>query len=247
MRDRSIRPFLKAIAAMAVIAALSGVQSAQALDQELQINVDGFTTTFAVGNGGSASTGGDLSFHGVVINSTISDNFAGSAGGSFLQGSTTTLRDADGAAHTVTVSVGETNWLAPTTPPSITALSSLTGNTTFAGASNLSYQSYVDQANGQNSTPAIYTTGLQNTYALGNVGSPGSWGLKDASTLISSLHSLFSMTSVFSVNLSDSAVVNLSSQVKLTSVPEPSSMAITGLGALGMIGYGLRRRKARGA
>ncbi len=32
-----------------------------------------------------------------------------------------------------------------------------------------------------------------------------------------------------------------------TVVPEPSSMAIAGLGALGMIGYGLRRRKALGA
>ncbi len=30
-------------------------------------------------------------------------------------------------------------------------------------------------------------------------------------------------------------------------VPEPSTMAIAGLGALGMIGYGLRRRKALGA
>ncbi len=30
-------------------------------------------------------------------------------------------------------------------------------------------------------------------------------------------------------------------------VPEPSSMAIAGLGALGLIGYGLRRRKALGA
>jgi len=32
-----------------------------------------------------------------------------------------------------------------------------------------------------------------------------------------------------------------------SAVPEPSSMAIAGLGALGMIGYGLRRRKALGA
>jgi hypothetical protein len=30
-------------------------------------------------------------------------------------------------------------------------------------------------------------------------------------------------------------------------VPEPSSLAIAGLGALGLIGYGLRRRKAKGA
>ncbi len=33
----------------------------------------------------------------------------------------------------------------------------------------------------------------------------------------------------------------------VTAVPEPSAMAIAGLGALGMIGYGLRRRKALGA
>jgi MYXO-CTERM domain-containing protein len=32
-----------------------------------------------------------------------------------------------------------------------------------------------------------------------------------------------------------------------SSTPEPSSMAIAGLGALGMFGYGLRRRKASGA
>jgi hypothetical protein len=33
----------------------------------------------------------------------------------------------------------------------------------------------------------------------------------------------------------------------VTGVPEPSTLAIAGLGALGMIGYGLRRRKALGA
>jgi LPXTG-motif cell wall-anchored protein len=30
-------------------------------------------------------------------------------------------------------------------------------------------------------------------------------------------------------------------------VPEPSSLAIAGIGALGLIGFGLRRRKAMGA
>jgi hypothetical protein len=33
----------------------------------------------------------------------------------------------------------------------------------------------------------------------------------------------------------------------LTTVPEPSSMALAGLGALGLIGFALRRRKAMGA
>jgi len=38
-----------------------------------------------------------------------------------------------------------------------------------------------------------------------------------------------------------------SGDVRTTPVPEPSTMAFVGLGALGMIGYGLRRRKASGA
>ncbi len=252
MRDRSIRPFLKAIAAMAVIAALSGVQSAQAVvgDQELQITVDGFTTTFSAANGGSASTnnnGTNLLFHGVTINANISDNNPGS-GVSFIQGSTVTLRDSDGGSHAVKVSVGDTNWTAPTTPPSITATSSLGGTSTITGASGLSLTSYVDQGNGQNSQVGAID-GPQTTYSTGNVGSGGgnSFALNTASGTITSLSSGFSMTSVVNASLTGSAVVNWTTNLVLTPVPEPSSMATAGLGALGMIGYALRRRKALGA
>jgi len=40
---------------------------------------------------------------------------------------------------------------------------------------------------------------------------------------------------------------NTSASLTIASVPEPSSLAIAGIGALGLIGYGLRRRKALGA
>jgi len=43
----------------------------------------------------------------------------------------------------------------------------------------------------------------------------------------------------------DSATLTITTTV-LAAVPEPSSMALVGLGAMGMIGYGLRRRKALG-
>jgi len=35
--------------------------------------------------------------------------------------------------------------------------------------------------------------------------------------------------------------------VTITAIPEPSSMALAGLGAMGLVGYGLRRRKVLGA
>jgi hypothetical protein len=249
MRVRTVRPFLKVIAALAVIAALPIVPSACALDQELQITVDGFTTTFAVPNGGSATTPGNLVFHGVTINATISDNNPGTASSSFLQSDTVTLRDTDGNSHTVSISAGDTNWTAPTTPPNVVATSSLGGTSTTTGASNLTLTSYVDTANGQNSTPAGGSLGAQTTYTSGNIGSGGgaSFDLTTAAKTFTTLHSPFSMTSVVSVSLSGAAVVNFTTDLVLTQVPEPSTMALAGLGALGFIGYGVRRRKARTA
>ena len=59
----------------------------------------------------------------------------------------------------------------------------------------------------------------------------------------------FTITQNFSITLAGHSVGSYSIQtgVNPVGVPEPSSMAIAGLGALGMIGYGLRRRKALGA
>jgi len=240
------RPFLNAIAALAVIAALTSVQSAYALDQELQITVDGFLTTFTAPNGGSASTGGNILFHGVTINANISDNNPGTPSLGFLQGSTVTLRDSDGLSHTVKISVGDTNWNNPT--GTLTAVSSLGGTSTATGASGLSLTSYVDQANGQNSQAGT-TLGPVSTYQSGNINSGGgaAFALNTATAGITGLHSPFSMTSVVNVSLSASAIVNFTSNLALTPVPEPSTMALTGLGALGFVGYGLRRRKAKGA
>ncbi len=45
----------------------------------------------------------------------------------------------------------------------------------------------------------------------------------------------------------NSSNINATTTLSAVAVPEPSTMAIAGLGALGMIGYGLRRRKALGA
>jgi len=250
MIERRIRPFLKAIAAMALIAALSGVQSARALDQELQITVDGFSTTYTAPNGASATTGGNVTFHGVLINANISDNNPGTSSESFIQGATVSLRYVSGASHSVVISVGDTNWTAPQTPPSIVAVSSLGGTSTNGGASGLSLTGYVDPGNGQNSTPAVYSLGPVSAYQTANtIGSGGgkSFALNDVSTLITVLTTKFSMTSVVDVTVGSGTVVNFTSNLVLTPTPEPSSMAIAGLGALGMIGYGLRRRKALGA
>ena len=100
-------------------------------------------------------------------------------------------------------------------------------------------------------TPTGTTLGPESTYSTGNINSGGGAGfnLNTATATITTLGSPFSMTSVVNVSVGSGAVVNFTTDLVLsqTAVPEPSTMAIAGIGALGMIGYGLRRRKAKGA
>jgi hypothetical protein len=59
----------------------------------------------------------------------------------------------------------------------------------------------------------------------------------------------FSMTLVIQESLTSGAVLTnrTQSQLALPGVPEPSTMVLAALGAMGFVGYGLRRRKARAA
>jgi hypothetical protein len=56
--------------------------------------------------------------------------------------------------------------------------------------------------------------------------------------------STFSIGQTLDVTLGGNDSVTLTINTTVVATPEPSTMAIAGLGALGMIGYGLRRRKA---
>lgn len=247
MKEKKIRPFLNGIAAMAVIAALSGVQSAHALE-EVSITVDGNTQSFTAPNGQLAS-GSVTNFHGVTITATSLSNSPNTGGTSvFVLGSTIQVKDVDGLNHTVVISVGDTNFAAPTTPPALSALSSISGTVVIGGTSSstISLQSYINQDNSQNGTTGV-TTGLQNTLTQGGLNAAGTYVLANGTATVGSLSTGYSMTSVTDISLKAGANFNVSTQVSLTSVPEPSTMAIAGLGALGMIGYGLRRRKALGA
>jgi hypothetical protein len=247
-----IRSILRASTAAAVVAlgAMTMTPSARALDQELQITIDGSTTIFHALNGGNAF--GTKAFHGVTVIATVTSDSPGETNSAFLLGATLAVISTNSAIHSVVVSVGDTNYLTPVTPPNITATSTLGGGTTAGLASpatTLSLESYVDPGNGQNST--VGGLGAQTTYKTGNVNTAGSFALDDKSKTLTSLAAGFSMTSVTTIHLGGVTNFNFTttldlSQERINAVPEPSSLAIAGIGALGMVGFGLRRRKALG-
>lgn len=156
----------------------------------------------------------------------------------FLNGSAVTVQNITGSTATLWITIGDTDYHAPTTPPPITVNSHIGGSVTINDPANLmTFQSYVNQDNSQNGVTG-FTGGPQHPVITG----PSSF-TSDIISTITSLSSPYSITETFKITLSPNSLINFGSNTFLTPVPEPSSMAIAGLGALGLIGYGIRRRK----
>lgn len=131
-----------------------------------------------------------------------------------------------------------TGYTSPTAPPPVSALSHIGGTVaveTTPSTNSLAFQSFVNGTGIGAQNPAIHA---------GTV----SFNSDMSSTISSGLSSSgYPIKETLDVTLNDKGdQINYSSSTTLTSVPEPSSMAIAGLGALGLIGYGMRRRKALG-
>jgi len=147
--------------------------------------------------------------------------------------STTSVVNTTGVAGVLHITITGTGFTAPLAPPTITTDSQISGTVTQTSPANtLTFQSYVNGAGFGAQTPTI------NTGSSYSSDKPGS---------IASLAPNFSIKETIDITLhGKSDQVNYSSSTTLQgAVPEPSSLAIAGLGALGLIGYGLRRGKAQ--
>jgi len=86
------------------------------------------------------------------------------------------------------------------------------------------------------------------TVGFNFIGTPITAGGSSAVLLIATDATAYNRLGVLSV-IDGTTSSNLTFQpaISVQSVPEPSTMALAGLGAMGLVGYGLRRRKAVGA
>jgi len=198
-----------------------------------------FTTTVSGTPNSSGITAGTLSVttndyqinvvSGTEIQNTLSE---------VLSSTTSITRTSSSGTHTLLITITGTGFTAPVTPPNITGNSQIGGSIVQTASNDtLNYQSFVNSTGFGVQSPAI---GGQSNSSYNNTNPPFT---------ITSLSSGFSLTETIGLDLTaKNDQINYSSSTTLNQVvPEPSSMAIAGLGALGMIGYGLRRRKAKGA
>jgi len=158
-----------------------------------------------------------------------------SASGLFaeLTSATTSVTNTTGSSgHVLNITIEGTLYTNPLGAVSVN--SQVGGSVTQTSSTNyLTYQSFVNGAGLPQQSPSINTISSYNSDMNGNFSIPTS---------------PFNVGEAISIELNSKGdKVNYSASTSLQSVPEPSSLALAGLGALGMIGYGLRRREARGA
>jgi hypothetical protein len=238
------------VAAMVVILALSAATPARA-DLEIQLSSDGVTwTEVAFGASGTSASFSSANWNstGFAVSALSTDsNSAGTSSLAYLEGSNLHITyNGSSATGTLYIGLGDTGFTAPHTPPNISVNSHVSGTVTVSGPDNLmSFQSFVDTTNAQNGQGG--GLGAQTPIVTG----PNSY-LDDKTATLTSLTTTFALTEVFKITLDKASQLGFVSnttlmQIQTQGVPEPSTMALAGLGALGLISYGLRRRKALGA
>ena len=210
------------------------------------------------GNSGvltSAGTG--ITFSGIVGNFSVF--LVGSVADNASTGSTLTITSLqvtlrsgatlESGGDTITISTAATNF---SQPVGNTLNLGSSGTATFISSNigdKMTFQSYLDTSNSSTFGAGTASGSSTLTSTGGNTGSLATPTSNVTVSGRSGDYALSSITTITIVSLTNPTQVDTTGGTiaTATAVPEPSTMAIAGLGALGMIGYGLRRRKAMGA
>jgi len=256
---RGARPFLAALAILSVLGLATPSASASVSLSFSATDVNTSGTTSGSLTTGVASTFTLGSFGTTQVPVTITATALDQSNLSQLTTTNITLNNTSSTTDTInifvtgvgfslagTASNGEAvlaNFtISGTGGPALMGTDATTGSS-WAGLTNTAFGT--DTPFGSATIAPTSTSNLSANYSSG--GSP-TWGFNLAG-------STFSLTQELSITLGAGDKANLTITTSLAPgvggqsipTPEPSSFAIAGLGALGMIGYGLRRRKAQGA
>jgi PEP-CTERM motif len=189
----------------------------------------------------------------LTISINTSSNNPGDSSGAELFNATTGVVNSSGSTHTIVVNVTETDYSAPTGMAELTAdvgpvtVRRVTGGTGATATGTFSGLAYVSNTN----TP--FGGGIStNVYSASGSAPGGSVSLANATLTNGAFVSHgtpFAMTISETITLTPNSSDHIEMDANFTpqSVPEPSSLVLAGISALGAIGFRLRRRQALGA
>jgi hypothetical protein len=206
---------------------------------QLSTNGSSWTDVESVASGTAVSYS-NPSYNGFdITNLGLDSNSPGTSPLTFLEGSVIHIKNTTSGTRTLYIRLGDTGFTSPLNPSAILLDSQIGVTVTVPGAHNaLTYQSYVDPADGQNSQ-AGFTTGPQMPNITGH---PKSSNDDTSTPITSGLTSTYSITEYFKITLDGKSQINFSSGTDLSAVPEPSSLVLSCVSVLGLVGYTLQRR-----
>jgi hypothetical protein len=169
----------------------------------------------------------------------------------YLEGSSVHVTNNNTKTATLYIKLSDTGFHYPQNPAPVTMDSQIGGSVTTGGASNLlTFQSFVDPKD-REAMPAGFTTGMQTPNITGKTAqgkSQKSYSDDRTMMITSGLVSAYSISECFKITLNKGSQVGFQSSTNLSApTPEPSGLVLAGVGALGLIGHALRRRRAAGA
>jgi MYXO-CTERM domain-containing protein len=243
MRYFLIRVAAPAVAVVGVLAA--GMATPARADLEILLSADGTNwTKVAHDASGTTASYSNNNFHGFNI-SVLSDdsNSPGTSTLAYLEGSDVHVKNNNAGVATLYIKLSDTGFHLPVNPAPVTLDSQIGGSITVGGSSNaLSYQSYVDPMDREAWTGG-FTAGAQKPNITGKT--QKSYSNDSALLITHGLTSAYSITEYFKLTLAKGSQVGFQSSTNLSApAPEPSGLVLAGMGALGLIGYALRRRRA---
>jgi hypothetical protein len=245
---------------VAVIGSVLGLQGSARADIFLELKDDNVGDTLVLSHLGGPPAGNIITFNGVVGNFDVGFTAAASNAPGAAQGRlditnlVVSLVSGAGVSHTLTIAAKAVNFLNPPGSP-LAFESSVT--TTFRNSlagDKLTFESWFDDSNtspitGTSNLPAFMVGQvLANTSFISPGGVQNSFS-DDKGPISVTRGGFYALSNVTMITISSTATTVNTTGASVVSqlVPEPSGMALAGLGALGMIGYGLRRRKVLGA
>lgn len=250
----------RALAVLAIVTVLSLASPSAFADIPLNYNINGGSAIFlGTGTGFALNSGGGLSF--TIQANTVDPTGTGLGGNGTSAGATSDLNTLTFAITNSTTSPGSVtlgitgqNFTVGGAGANDSATFSVSGTSSHSSTGDsVTVTSLADTANGMftgasippaaglSGTVPTPSTTTASTYSFTNGGLSGSLTFTNLGT--------FSLTQFLTINLAagDNASITISSTVVPSAVPEPSTMALACLGAMGLVGYGLRRRKTLGA
>jgi hypothetical protein len=222
---------LTLVPAFLVGAALLSSPSAARADLTITLSESGHASqSFTVPGGPPAINVISTVYGDFSIEADTATSFGSNANQAMLQVTTLSVRNSASGSKTLTVTVDQTGYTVPYAPTMLVNSSLSTTNIPTGGTI-----SFVSSLNG-GMTPSVSLSGptVNNSIAA-------------PPTLFSGVTRPYTLDSTTTITIGAGLTSNSTGTTTAFAVPEPSSMALAGLGAMGLIGYGVRRRKARTA